>query len=188
MPREEWKSLLSSITMPSDSFDFPRRWNSLERSLLLVVFLWRLCSSRRLASPRLASPRLASTATSIGWGAFYDCESKSSWWIIEISGVTLPFIPAMIIDHTLVIHILLKMQVWRVSGVMMVVLVVVSVSVESRNGWLSSTIQLRFNKLYYNSFTTTKHINNYLNENGNNTALQCDAIHGMTPLFYTCCQ
>ena len=42
--------------------------------------------------------------------------------------------------------------------------------------------QTPFHKLCYNSSITTKHINDYLNEYGNNAALTTDAIHGMTPL------
>ena len=37
-------------------------------------------------------------------------------------------------------------------------------------------------KLCYASFITTKQINDYIDENGKDSALQIDAIHGMTPL------
>ena len=37
-------------------------------------------------------------------------------------------------------------------------------------------------KLCYNSSITTKHLNDYLNEHGNDSALAIDTIHGMTPL------
>eukprot|EP00554_Chaetoceros_debilis_P015942 CAMPEP_0194125528 /NCGR_PEP_ID=MMETSP0150-20130528/59510_1 /TAXON_ID=122233 /ORGANISM="Chaetoceros debilis, Strain MM31A-1" /LENGTH=693 /DNA_ID=CAMNT_0038819339 /DNA_START=83 /DNA_END=2167 /DNA_ORIENTATION=- len=39
-----------------------------------------------------------------------------------------------------------------------------------------------FHKLCYNSSITTKHINDYLNEHGNDSARAIDTIHGMTPL------
>ena len=39
-----------------------------------------------------------------------------------------------------------------------------------------------FHKLCYNSSVTTKEINDHLNENSNDSALQVDTIHGMTPL------
>jgi len=39
-----------------------------------------------------------------------------------------------------------------------------------------------FHKLCYNSSITTKHLNAYINEHGNDTALDIDTIHGMTPL------
>jgi len=39
-----------------------------------------------------------------------------------------------------------------------------------------------FHKICYNSSITTKHINDYLNEHGNDSARAIDTIHGMTPL------
>ena len=39
-----------------------------------------------------------------------------------------------------------------------------------------------FHKLCYNSSTTSKLINDYLSENGNDSALAIENIHGMTPL------
>ena len=39
-----------------------------------------------------------------------------------------------------------------------------------------------FHKLCYNSSITTKHINDYLNEHGNDSARAIDTIHGMAPL------
>ena len=39
-----------------------------------------------------------------------------------------------------------------------------------------------FHKLCYNSSITTKHINDYVNEHGNDSARAIDTIHGMTPL------
>jgi hypothetical protein len=39
-----------------------------------------------------------------------------------------------------------------------------------------------FHKLCYDSSITTKHINDFLTENGNDAALAIDPYHGMTPL------
>ena len=39
-----------------------------------------------------------------------------------------------------------------------------------------------FHKLCYNSSITTKHINDYINEHGNDSARAIHVIHGMTPL------
>ena len=51
------------------------------------------------------------------------------------------------------------------------------------NEWLFHHMdQAPFHKLCYNSSITTKHLNDYLNERGNDSALAIDTIHGMTPL------
>ena len=39
-----------------------------------------------------------------------------------------------------------------------------------------------FHKLCYHSSITTKHLNEYLNEHGNDSVFQIDAIRGMSPL------
>ena len=39
-----------------------------------------------------------------------------------------------------------------------------------------------FQKLCYNSFVTTKQLNDYLTDHGDDSPLTIDAIHGMTPL------
>ena len=51
------------------------------------------------------------------------------------------------------------------------------------NEWLMHHMDdAPFHKLCYNTSITTKHLNNYLNEHGNDSALNIDTIHGMTPL------
>ena len=51
------------------------------------------------------------------------------------------------------------------------------------NDWLFHHMdQAPFHKLCYDSSITTKQINNYINENGNASALAVDPHHGMTPL------
>eukprot|EP00554_Chaetoceros_debilis_P009070 CAMPEP_0194099472 /NCGR_PEP_ID=MMETSP0150-20130528/644_1 /TAXON_ID=122233 /ORGANISM="Chaetoceros debilis, Strain MM31A-1" /LENGTH=338 /DNA_ID=CAMNT_0038785683 /DNA_START=122 /DNA_END=1135 /DNA_ORIENTATION=+ len=51
------------------------------------------------------------------------------------------------------------------------------------NEWLVHHMdEAPLHKICYNSFVSTKHINDYLTEHGNDTALQIDTIHGMTPL------
>lgn len=51
------------------------------------------------------------------------------------------------------------------------------------NAWLLHHMdEWPFHKLCYSSTITTEQINNYLNENGNDFALQIDEIRGMTPL------
>ena len=52
------------------------------------------------------------------------------------------------------------------------------------NEWLIHHImdEAPFHKLCYNSSIATKHLKDYLNERGNDSALAIDTIHGMTPL------
>ena len=42
--------------------------------------------------------------------------------------------------------------------------------------------EMPFHKLCYDSSVNTQKINDYINKHGNNSALQIEAIHGMTPL------
>jgi len=56
-------------------------------------------------------------------------------------------------------------------------------SIRRVNEWVFHHMdEAPFHKLCYNSSITTKHINDYLNEHGNDSALAVDTIHGMTPL------
>ena len=51
------------------------------------------------------------------------------------------------------------------------------------NEWLVHQMdEAPFHKLCYDSSVTTNQINEYLNENGNDSALTVDPYHGMTPL------
>jgi hypothetical protein len=47
---------------------------------------------------------------------------------------------------------------------------------------ISHMDEMPFHKLCYDSSVNTQKINDYINEHGNNSALQIEAIHGMSPL------
>ena len=60
---------------------------------------------------------------------------------------------------------------------------VTDASLRRVNEWLIHHMdEAPFHKLCYKSSITTKHLNDYLNEHGNDSALAIDTIHGMTPL------
>ena len=117
---------------------------------------------------------LPSTVKSIKYQAFIFCPSLRILILpndIDLSQV----VGIRIVDYTLILAIARAAGVeYEVSQYSLVTRV---------EEWLKHHMDdSSFHKLCYTSSVTTKHINNYLIEHGNDSALAIDAIHGMTPL------
>ena len=122
---------------------------------------------------------LPSTVTSIGHGAFFRCGSLRL--IILPNDIDLGKVGMHIISGTAIY------QIAKASGVEYVTdqeaYEDIVDSVHRVNEWLFHHMDAAtLHKICYNSSVTTRHINDYLNEHGNDSALAIDTIHGMTPL------
>eukprot|EP01083_Nonionella_stella_P160967 526692_1 len=145
--------------------------------------------------------RLSRTLEYIGKGAFCECHSlealflpptlkyigREAFWycrslrlLVLPNDINLSNIGKWIIRDTYIC------QIARAGGVEYEYngdVSIINESVRQFHEWLIHDMEeTPFHKLCCDSFVTTKEINDYLNENGNDTALQIDTIHGMIPL------
>jgi hypothetical protein len=145
--------------------------------------------------------RLSETLEYIGWCAFAGCRSlealflpptlkyigREAFWycrslrlLVLPNDISLSNIGKWIIRDTYIC------QIARAGGVEYEYngdVSIINESVRQFHEWLIHDMEeTPFHKLCCDSFVTTKEINDYLNENGNDSALQIDKIHGMTPL------
>jgi len=121
---------------------------------------------------------LPSTVEWIEYEAFESCESLRLLILphdIDLNNVGKTIIPiTAIYDHFARTGVAYEYDEWGD---------VTDVSNLQVNEWLIHEMDVApFHKLCYNSTITTKHINDYLREHGNDSALAIDPIHGMTPL------
>ena len=120
------------------------------------------------------------TVKSIGAHAFYDCRSLRLLMLpngIDLSNVSDRIIPGTAIENIARAAGVVYERDGGCGG---------NITNESNtrvNEWLIHHMEdVPFHKVCYTSFITTKQINNYLIENGNDSAPRTDTIHDMTPL------
>jgi hypothetical protein len=120
---------------------------------------------------------LPSTVNEIGYGAFIGCRSLKL--LVLPQDIDLNNVGYKIIDDTAIlriagftgIHTCMNLQLYTGLGT------------NQPNTWLIHHMdEAPFHKLCYDSTINTKAISHYINTNGNNSALQIDPYHGMTPL------
>eukprot|EP00554_Chaetoceros_debilis_P008716 CAMPEP_0194100150 /NCGR_PEP_ID=MMETSP0150-20130528/1122_1 /TAXON_ID=122233 /ORGANISM="Chaetoceros debilis, Strain MM31A-1" /LENGTH=270 /DNA_ID=CAMNT_0038786479 /DNA_START=129 /DNA_END=938 /DNA_ORIENTATION=- len=154
--------------------------------------------------------RLSKTLEFIGYAAFYGCESLEALFLpssvtsivrlafdscrslrlmILPNDINLGNIAEGVVNHVEMIIIDTAInQIAENEGVEYETTsggghFVTDASLRQVNEWLIHHMdEAPFHKLCYNSSITTRHINDYLNEHGNDSTLNFDMIHGMTPL------
>ena len=174
------------VAVPFNPFDFPRHYNISKMLLSIIVILWTVF--------------LPSTIRSIHYGIFSCCCSLR--FLILPNDIDISKIGRAIIGETNMHQIAAAAGVsyqYEREGVLVDFNTELndinyhfihdwlgSITAESDrrvNEWLYHHMdESPFHKLCYNSSITTRHINDYLTDNGNSAALAIDPYHGMTPL------
>eukprot|EP01083_Nonionella_stella_P047353 126735_1 len=146
--------------------------------------------------------RLSRTLEYIGYQAFYRCDSLEALllpstvkYIEERAFDSCQSLRLIILPHDIELRLVREKiipgtgiyRIAEASGVAYRVRNewggVTDESIRRVNEWLLHYMDAApFHKLCYTSSITVKEINDYLSENGNDSALQIDTVHGMTPL------
>ena len=154
-------------------------WNCLAlRFILLSKTLEYIGDCAFAQCESLKALFLPSTVKSIRFYAFDSCSSLRL--LILPNDIDLGKVPMYIISDTPIYHIADNVGVQYEEEDDDIP---TDESIRRVNEWLFHHMDAApFHKLCYDSSITTKHLNDYLNEHGNDSAVAIDTIHDMTPL------